>query len=290
MFYDDKTQAFMPYKYYESFATGIKEYKKAKQSDQKLANDEKKAENQQNYQNTMLENADRRMGQTQTRLDQMDKSLGIRDRAIGVSEANAINAAEKTSEMIKKNAEVARNKEEEMAVKEVNTYNDNANEAIKAYGAAFDDKVKTESLNSYKKNIRDLRSAKEKLLKVRNNNEGGGISDEAIKVSMDLQEAVDLMDQYDALYGDAINQGQDAAEKPSTFMNNFGNSFDSKYGHVGFMERANNSDPVASRITTFAKSKGITDTNLLNKIPSALEQGLPPEAIIQAIIDQSKNK
>ncbi|MBE3094444.1 MAG: hypothetical protein IMZ52_05390 [Actinobacteria bacterium] len=287
MFVDEKTGAFMPYKYYQSFATGVKEFKKQQLDVTKANNDAAREDRMATHQQTMETQGATRIEQGERRAD--------------IAEANTAIGAQRAAESERKNQAKEDFDTEKMLQNEAKTYRSAVQNAIKIYGTSFDEKVRKEQLNIYKNNIRSLRNANENIMQAKAIRSGIEISDEAIKVALDIQDATDLQDQYESAYGRFLEPERDdrgvaeVPEKYTDFMTSFGNNFDFKYGHQAVMLRKKGISPEASRIVQYAKKIGASNPENPIDIPMVEEwlNKTSIENVIQGILitrDQLKNK
>ena len=290
MWVDEKTGAFMPHDYFKNgFMTGLQEYRKNQLETAKtgvqLAREGREAE----YQKKQGELGEKRLGVEQQRIglaeqgiEQTGKRLDLMGQQLGIGVHREQRLEEAAAAKEERDAE----KETFAEIKE---YGSKAQSAIKAYGTAFDDNTKKEEMNNYKNANRNLRLAQEKMMRLKSAQEGKPVETEAVKTAMDIQEASDLQRQYEELYGDQMEKGQQPEKKLTEFMSAFGNDFDVKNPSGGPIRKDVSFE--ATKVLAFAQQRGITEyrgAQLTAENIDKLLQQAPLERVIQLILSLSK--
>ncbi len=175
MFSDDETGTFMPYKYYQAMATGIKEYKKQKLESDKAAADIKREDRMAGHQQIMEE-------QGQARLDQGE-------RRIQSLEAGQMVSASRAAETERRDREKERTEAAKSLKNEIGKYDSDIRQLIISKKNAFDDQQKEETDSKIKNLMKRQKDAMFELKHLTAEDEG--ISDEAIKAAIDIQNAAD---------------------------------------------------------------------------------------------------
>lgn len=253
MFMDEKTGAFMPYKYYQAFAVGVREFKKNQLDVVKTGIQLDREQRQQDYQNKRLENDDARLEQGERRL--------------GAMEAGQMIDAQRQAETERKN----RDKEEADARKnlknEIGKYDSEIRSLIVSKKNAYDDVQKEEVDTKIKGLIKRQKDAMFELKHMTASEEG--ISDEAIKAAIDIQNAADGVGEQPAWLQTTVlaGMGQPEGQKEPNY------------------KPQDSYSPMANYLYIYAQRKGVQSVSI-----DALEQLLAsesPEKIIQGIINLS---
>ena len=284
-FMDEKTKVFMPYKYYQAFATGIKAYKQNKISQQKANTEEDRAAATAAHQEKMEALGQKNLDVSNRRADIAEQGIGVQAQRAdvmgaqlhqlqkheGVTESQGW--AKLGIEQQRADTEKARaaKAETEKNSEKVLQYRNTMRQQLNSYANAFDEDAKKKALLDYNNTRRDLQNEQEKKMRIESRSRGDQISDEAIKMAIDVQNAADL---------------QSSGIKEEEFSK-MGNDFDVKHGYSVVSTGEQNSTPEAQRLEVFAQNKGLKTVSAglidewLNKEPI--------EKVIQGILNAAKS-